>query len=624
MRRATALLAATIALLASPVASAAAVPLKLAATGTAGFPERAYVVTLPQGMRLDRGSVSVRENGDPIKRFTLVPARSLDAGQLGAVLVIDASDSMRGAAIAGAMRAARAFVGQAVANERIAVVTFNDRAAVALPFTGDRSRIKRALLRPPALAEGTHLYDAVGMAVRLVARSRLQSASIVVLSDGADTGSTGSAASVSRLAGAAHVRLFGIGLRSPSFRSSTLRSLAMSGGGSYSEASSPADLERLFTALGERLADEWLLRYRSPATGQRHVDVSVTVRGLGTATSGYTVPLTFAGGIYHRSPLERFWRSPAAMVVVVALCSLVAGMLAVLLMRPRGRSLRERMGEFVSVGQHSERKTESRVFADRVYASAEASLGRLRWWDRFREQLDVAGVSVPAVQLVLLGVVGACLVGMLAALLTGFAPAVLLGAVVPLAIRSLIGRKLERRRAAFAEQLPDNLQVLASAMRAGHSFVGALAVVVEDAPEPSRSELKRAVADEQLGVALDEALGSVVRRMDSKDLSQVALVATLQRDTGGNTAEVLDRVGDTIRERFALRRLVKTLTAQGRASRWIVSLLPVALLGMITLINPAYEKSLYEHSTGRVLLALAAVLVVAGSVVIKRIVNVKV
>jgi tight adherence protein B len=177
---------------------------------------------------------------------------------------------------------------------------------------------------------------------------------------------------------------------------------------------------------------------------------------------------------------------------------------------------------------------------------------------------------------------------------------------------------------AFSEQLPDNLQVMASAMRAGHSFIGALAVVVDDSPEPSASEFRRVVADEQFGVPLEDALRTVVERMDNRDLAQVALVAALQRETGGNTAEVLERVTETIRERFDLRRLVKTLTAQGRMSRWVVSALPVGLLLIITAINPQYMKPLFEHPIGRLLLVAAAVLVVGGSLVIKRIVNIKV
>jgi len=201
---------------------------------------------------------------------------------------------------------------------------------------------------------------------------------------------------------------------------------------------------------------------------------------------------------------------------------------------------------------------------------------------------------------------------------------IIIALAIPFGVRSLLKHQLSRQRKLFAEQLPDNLQVLASALRAGHSFIGALSVVVNDAPEPAKSEFQRVVADEQLGVPIDDALHVVVERMQSRELEQVALVAALQRETGGNTAEVLDQVTDTIRERFELRRTVQTLTAQGRMSRWVLTILPLFLLLAITLINPGYMGVMYHSLTGRVLLVLSGISVVSGSFVIKRIVNIKV
>jgi tight adherence protein B len=200
----------------------------------------------------------------------------------------------------------------------------------------------------------------------------------------------------------------------------------------------------------------------------------------------------------------------------------------------------------------------------------------------------------------------------------------LLALGVPLGVRAAIKRAAFRQRRLFGDQLADNLQVLASAMRAGHSFSGALAVAADDAAEPARRELQRVVADEKLGVPLEDALRTVMRRMDNYDLEQIVLVAVLQRETGGNTAEVVDRVSVNIRERAELRRMIDTLTAQGRLSRWVVSSLPLILLLLITLINPAYMDPLYNTGIGRVMLALGAALVIAGSFAIKRVVTIKV
>ena len=112
--------------------------------------------------------------------------------------------------------------------------------------------------------------------------------------------------------------------------------------------------------------------------------------------------------------------------------------------------------------------------------------------------------------------------------------------------------------------------------------------------------------------------------MASTELEQVGLLAELQRTSGGNMAEVLESVVETIRERFDLRRLVKTLTAQGRMARWILTLLPVFLALAISLLNPSYMSPLFATTPGQVLVSLATIMVVTGSLVIKRIVNIKV
>jgi tight adherence protein B len=161
-------------------------------------------------------------------------------------------------------------------------------------------------------------------------------------------------------------------------------------------------------------------------------------------------------------------------------------------------------------------------------------------------------------------------------------------------------------------------------LRAGHSFIGALSVVAADAVEPSKREFTRIVADEQLGVPLEDSLREVARRMDNSDLEQVALVAELQRRSGGNMAEVLDRVVETVRGRFDLRRMVRTLTAQGRLARWILTILPIFLAGIISLLDPSYMRPLFASGGGQAALAVAGFMVIMGSLAIKRIVEIKV
>ncbi|MGH3115217.1 MAG: type II secretion system F family protein, partial [Gaiellaceae bacterium] len=592
-----AILAALLALagLLAPAAGAEG-ELRLTEAGNTRFPDRSYVLTLPAGMSLDESRVDVLENGELVDALSVVPVREAAEGEFGVVLVIDASNSMRGAAITGAVEAARAFVEQSDPNQLVAILTFNRAPSVLLPFTADQEEIEAALAGPPGLAGKTHVYDAVSAALDLLRDAEIAAGSVVVLSDGSDTGSAISRTEVANRARAAGVRVFSVGLRSKGFDFAALEQLAADAGGTYSETASSDDLARVFEDLGARLASEYLVRYRSASKPDSDVHVAVRVSGLdGVATSVYTSPPLDAtpNPPYHHSLAERFWRSPAGMLAVAAACALLTGLVLAALLRPRRRTLRRRMAEFVSLPVPTQKADENAGRTELVLAQAEKSFERTRWWSRFKEELELGKVTIAPIQIVAWTVIGAALAAWLLFALLGTPLVVPLALGVPLVVRSQVKRRVERQRRLFADQLPDNLQVLASALRAGHSLVGALSVVVEDCPEPSREEFRRVIADEQLGVSLEEAFGVVAQRMSNRDLDQVALVAALQQETGGNTAEVLDRVSDTIRERFELRRLVKTLTTQGRMSRWVVSFLPVGLLVLITAINPAYMAPLY-------------------------------
>jgi tight adherence protein B len=619
---AVAALAAT-GVLASP--TDAAERLRLTPTGGARFPERAYVLSLPEKRRLAPGQVEIRESGNRVSRLSVVPAGAAGARQFGTVLVVDASLSMRGRAIGDAMTAARAFADGRNASHRLAVVAFNRTSTVLLPFTTDEGAIDAALASRPRLVEGTHVYDAVDRALALLRAAKVAAGSVVVVSDGADTGSRVSLEAVEAAARAAHVRVFSVGIRSRSFTPGPLERLAEGANGSYSEARTSAELAGIYDQLGARLAGEYLLRYRSFAGPDERIRVRVSVDGVGSAVTGYvTPPLPIVPEPPFRHSLAyRIWLSPATMVVVSLLAGVLMAAGFVLVIRPRGRSLRRRMAEFVSLRLPGEANEQQGSLTGRVLTGAERSLESRMWWTRFKETVELADIGVPAVHLLVWTAIGTLVAMWLLWLIGGLLLAVP-GLAVPWGVRSFVNRKAARTRNRFAEQLPDNLQVLASALRAGHSFVGALSVVVNEAEEPARSEFRRVVADEQLGVALEDALEVVARRMDNTDLDQVGLVAALQRQSGGNMAEVLDRVTETIRERFELRRMVRTLTAQGRMSRWVVSALPILLLAALAALNPTYLAPLFTTSVGNVLLVVAGLMVVTGSFVIKRIVEIEV
>jgi tight adherence protein B len=255
----------------------------------------------------------------------------------------------------------------------------------------------------------------------------------------------------------------------------------------------------------------------------------------------------------------------------------------------------------------------------------ERLLERMSWWEQFKANVEIAGMGHTAVELVALSTLG--VIGV--AMLLGFAlgtpvVSVLMLLVGPFALQSIVKYRVRKQRELFAEQLPTHLQELASTMRAGHSLVSGITSMAGAAPEPAHSEWARVVADEQLGIPLEEAMRPLAQRMDSEDIGQVALVAALHHRTGGNMAEVLERVADSVRERAELRRELHALTAQARLSRYVVTALPPVVAAAIALINPGYLWPLFHTSTGVVLVFFACGLLLAGSLIMRAITNIKV
>lgn len=604
---------------------ASCVPAGAAADGLAAvpvtrlpFPERGYVVAMPGGGGLDGSEIEVRENGRLVEDVHVSPLAGSGL-RFGVVLAIDASESMAGAPYDAALEAAGVFLGQRRPGEQLGFVAFNGEVTVVQAPTQDDAALGRALAAPPGLAYGTRIYDALARSLKLLKSARTSAASIVLLSDGADLGSVRDLDHVVAEARRQSVRIFTVGLRSKAFDAAALRELATRTGGAYVEATSPEELETIYAELGSRLASEYLVRYRSDARPESSVDVEIAVEGIGDASLDYVAPTPSRVAAYHQSFVSRFVLSPGSIAVVgLLVAALIAWALIVLVRGPK-KDVVERITEF-SDGMRPVVAEGDSVAMRKALAGAQYTRG---WWARLERDLEVARLEVTPVQVAALtGGAALVLVALLATQSLVFA---LVGFVAPpLVARSFVRMKVNAVRNEFADQLPAALQVLASALRAGHSFSGALGVVVDNTREPARSELRRIAHDDQLGVAPEVAIRRVAERMANTDLEQVALLAELQRTSGGNSAEVLDTVVQTIRERGELRRLIRTLTAQGRMARWILTALPVVLGLFLWFMQPEIMNSFFGSAGGQVALLVAVSMIALGSLIIQRIIEIDV
>ena len=256
---------------------------------------------------------------------------------------------------------------------------------------------------------------------------------------------------------------------------------------------------------------------------------------------------------------------------------------------------------------------------------AETLVRRGNLEEAFLDRLEAAGLNMRVAEFVLISLGSAFIPPLLVLVLTRnfllAAMVVLLGVVGPFLYLSV---RASRRQAKFDEQLPSTLQLLSGALQAGHSLQQAVDTVVHEAGDPIAGEFQRVLTEARLGRPLEEAFEAMAKRTGSVDFEWTVMAIRLQRQVGGNLAEVLSTVSQTIRDRYSLKRQIKALSAEGRLSSLILSILPFLLFGALLLFNPLFLRPLYTTGLGIMMMAGAAVLMILGVIWLRKITEIKV
>lgn len=196
-----------------------------------------------------------------------------------------------------------------------------------------------------------------------------------------------------------------------------------------------------------------------------------------------------------------------------------------------------------------------------------------------------------------------------------------LGVVLPLVY---VRRKRDQRLRAFEEALPDALDLLARAVRAGHPIGSGIKIVADEAGEPVASEFLRTFEEQRFGLPFEDTMMALSVRVPLIDLRMLVTAILIQREVGGNLAEVLDNLGDVIRQRFTVHRQLRVHTAQGRMSGYVLAVLPIAVGSIIYMVNPAYISLLFTNPLGRMMLFTAIAMQLIGFIWIRRIINIEI
>ncbi len=174
------------------------------------------------------------------------------------------------------------------------------------------------------------------------------------------------------------------------------------------------------------------------------------------------------------------------------------------------------------------------------------------------------------------------------------------------------------------QQLPDTLDLIAGSLKAGYSFLQSLKMVVEETSPPIQEQFQKVILEARLGLPLDKALDNLTMRVDSENLEWTIMAVKIQKEVGGNLAEVLETLASTIRERDRISRQVKVLTAEGRLSAIILFLLPFLLAGILAIINPGYLSNLFKNTIGYVIVSGSLLLMLFGGLWLRKIVSIEV
>jgi tight adherence protein B len=617
--------AAAVVLLALVLAPVAAAGVRISGVDTSGYPEVRVTVVAPAGATEPR----LGENGLPVAGL-----RAVNLGRAkSVVLAVDRSQSMAGASLRNATAAARAFVAAKGPNDQIQVVAFGHQAVSLTGFSASGSDAGAALtgLRVDA-RQGTALFDAVVRAAKALDQQGQPGHVIVVVTDGQDVSSTASLATAVAAAHHAHAAVYAIGIAGRGFTPEPLRRLAADTGGLYREATSSAQLSSLYGSIAATLSHTWQLTYLTAARPGETVQLVAELPGAGNATR--SVQLTAAEPVV--APVQSppsvlpasMWSSPLAPVVLGAVVALLVFLAYWFASGSRsGARLRARLAPHLGPSERrakTKQPRRSRTFMRGLLAATEQAFANVKQFKAVQRLITRADLPLLASELLYISVGSAVALALLTFIAGVPAVLVVLFTVVGGAAPILwVVSKAKRRMKAFDNQLPDLLITIAASLKAGHSFRHAIQAVVDEGAEPTARELRRVLTETRLGRPMDDALAEMGERIGSKNLSFVLNAVTIQRQIGGSLAGLFDVVAETVRQRQQFARKIRSLTATGRMSSYVLTGLPFMVSALISVISPAYMAPLWHSSTGHTLVAMALVMLAIGAVILKRIVSFK-
>jgi tight adherence protein B len=634
-------LAALFALLAMPAASAqeedsASSSGMLTIRQIDGTDQRAVKLTfLWTGDANELSDLVIRENGAAVQVDDLVDLRSTGQG-IATVVVVDLSGSMNDdSALTWTKEAIADMARNLPAGDQIAVVGFSNDAAVETAFTSNVDQVQSALDGMAAPSDGrTAMYDAIRKATSLFTTRPDLQPNVLLVTDGADDVSTADLDAARASVVSSGAAFFAVQLtHMDEVDTGAINSIIERTGGAAFSGTTEAEVSKAFTDVLATMRSQYVASYASQVD-QGSIDVSVAV-GAEEVRGSYVAGATADGARATQVVLlEQAWgpewlrSSPILPVVFVGLG---LGLLIYALIQLAGRNetgLSAVLSPYTEGAPADQDDNEGSLaqtaFLQRAVEMTEDFAERQGFLEKVSSMLERADLPLRAAEALFFYIAGVILIALMGFLGIGLMGGLMLGvlaALLPLAVVSFLAG---RRAKQFVNQLPDTLQLLSGSLRAGYSLMQGVEAVSQEVDEPMGKELRRVVTEARLGRELEESLDAVAERMSSPDFEWAVMAIRIQREVGGNLAELLLTVSETMVQRDRLRRDVASLTAEGKISAIILGLLPVGLGLFMWGANPAYMAPLGTTGLGQIMLGLSFVSVLIGFVWMKKTITIEI
>ena len=591
------------------------------------------LVSVPEGAEVDLDGVSVTLAGEEAE----ATARSADTDKAikrTAILVIDTSNSMKGDRFAAAQQAARTFLDTVPDNVYVGITTFANKVKQPLAPTLDRDQAV-AVLDKLKLSKKTSLYDGVIAAAKQAGNDGQRS--LLVLSDGADTSKTPLETATQAIADN-EVDVDVVALDQKAKKLAPLEAMAEAGDGNVISADSAA-LQEAFADEADVLARQVVVMASLPEgleATEGNISVTLPAGATTLTASAYATLATAAPEAATPQYVSAggFTLPPWAMYAGAVLLGLSLVVLFVNLLPAKKKAELtpdERVTQYTAMtagipNPHAVANERDISLAQAKEAAAAMLHHNQSLEARIAARLEHAGSNLKPAEWLLAHAAIAVIAGAVGMLLGRGNIIVsiiftVLGVVLPW---MWLGFKRSRRLKAFNSSLPDTLQLMAGSLQAGLSLAQSVDTIVNEGTEPIAGEFKRVLVETRLGVTLEDALEGITERFDSKDFAWVVMAIKIQRQVGGNLAELLNTVAATIREREYMRRQVAALAAEGKLSAVVLGGLPPAFLLYLLLTNGDYVMPMFTDPRGWVMLGGGALLLGLGVFWMSKMVKVEV